>query len=60
MDANWHKDYEDARNEMALAEEEYRLADSALAAASHRQRQAQRRCAELFRQRINGVLKCLL
>lgn len=55
MDANWHKEYEDARKEMAFAEEQYRLADDALAVASHRQRLAQRRCAELFRQRINEV-----
>jgi hypothetical protein len=55
MDANWHQNYDAACKEMALAEEEYRLADSALAAATSRQRTAQRRCAELFRQRIEQV-----
>lgn len=52
---NWHQDYQAACKEMSLAEEEYRLADSALAAAAHRQRLAQRKCAELFRQRIETV-----
>jgi hypothetical protein len=51
----WNEDWTAANMELRLAEEEYSIADVAISKATIRLREAQNRCAKLFRQRMDEV-----
>lgn len=52
---DWNTKYEEACRELQLAQEEYRIADSALARALARLNAASARTGRLYQDRINEI-----